>query len=105
LPGLAGVVDPESNCAYAVTVCVDVVCDGAVGAERRRKDEAHLALLKSIGGMVALSCLRACVSDQLHAEGCAVKIGGLARVADVELNVIGTFEREKIDGLRGALNG
>jgi hypothetical protein len=78
---------------------VNVTGDGAVGPESCREDEAYFALLKDVGGAVALSGLRAGVSDQRHAESGAVEIGRLARVADVELDVICALEGEKVSGL------
>ncbi len=100
-PGLAGVVDPEGDGADAVAVGVDVVGDLGVGAERGGQDEADLSLLEDVGGAVAVAGLRACVGDQRHAEGGAVEVGGLAGVADVELDVVGALEGEEVGGLGG----
>ena len=69
----------------------DVAGDVGVGAKRGGEDEADLALLQHVGGAVALAGFGAGVGDECHAEGCAVEVGGLARVADVELDVVGAF--------------
>ena len=45
---------------------------------------------------IALAGFRSRIGHQRHAEGSAVKVGGLTRVADVELDVVGAFQREKI---------
>ena len=90
-PGLAGVVDPEGYGADAVAVVVDVAGDLGVGAEGGGEDEADLALLEDVAGAVAMAGLGACVGDQRHAEGGAVEVGGLAGVADVELDVVGAL--------------
>jgi hypothetical protein len=102
-PGLAGVVDPESDGADAVAVLVDVAGDVGVGAQGGGEDEADFALLEDVAGAVALTGLGAGVGDERHAKGGAVEVGCLAGVADVELYVVGTFEREKVGGL--ALGG
>ena len=100
-PGLAGVVDPESYGADSVAVGVDVAGDLGVGTERGCEDEADLSLLEHVRGAVAVAGLGACVGDQGHSEGCAVEVGGLACVADVELDVVGALEGEKIGCLGG----
>ncbi len=100
-PGLAGVVDPEGYGADAVAVGVHVAGDLGVGAEGGGEDEADFSLLEDVGGAVAVAGLRACVRDQGHAEGRAIEVGRLACVADVELDVVGTFEGEKIVALGG----
>ena len=77
-------------------MAVDVLGDGIVGAQRRGEHKADFALLHHVGGAVALAGFGAGVGDQRHAEGGAIEVGGLARVADVELDVIGAFEGQKI---------
>ncbi len=74
----------------------DVAGDLGVGAEGGGEDEADFSLLEDVGGAVALAGFRACVRYQAHAEGRAIEVGRLACVADVELDVVGTFEGEKI---------
>ena len=82
----------------------DVLGDLGVGAERGGEDEADFALLEDVGGAVAKAGLGAGVGDELHAEGGAVEVGGLAGVADVELDVVGAVEGEEVgDGFRGLL--
>jgi hypothetical protein len=100
-PGLAGVVDPEGDGVDAVTVLVDVAGDVGVGAECGGEDEADLSLLEDVAGAVALTCLGAGLGDQGHAEGGAVEVGGLAGVADVELDVVGALQRQKVGGGNG----
>ena len=90
------VLDDEGDGADAVSVLVDVLGDLGVGAERGGEDEADFSLLKDVGGAVAEAGFGAGIGDELHAEGGAVKIGGLPGVADVELDVVGAFEGKKI---------
>ncbi len=96
IPGLARIVDPEGNHAHRVSVQVNVLGDGMVAAQRRGQHEANLALLHNVRGAIALAGFRSCVSDQPHAEGGAVKIRRLARVAHVELHVVSPFQGQKI---------
>ena len=98
VPGLAGIVDPEGDGADAVAVLFDVAGDLVVGAEGGGEDEADLALLENVAGAVALAGLGAGVGDQGHAKGGAVEVGGLAGVAYVELDVVGSFEGEEVGG-------
>ena len=95
-PGLPGVVHPERHIAHAVSVAMHVVGNFAVRAQRRREHEADLALLQHIRSPVAQSGLRTGVGHQLHAEGEPVKIRGLARIADVELDIIRAVEGKEI---------
>jgi hypothetical protein len=97
-PGLASVVDPESDGADTVAVGVDVASDVAVGTEGGGEDEADLSLLEDVAGAVTLAGLGACVGDQGHAKGGSVEVGGLAGVAYVELDVVGAFEGEEVWG-------
>src|SRR5271156_5416628 len=90
------VVDPERDGADAVAVAMDVVGDRVAAAQRGGEDEADLALLDDVRGAIALAGLRAGVGDERHAEGGAIKIRSLARIADVKLDVIGSLEGEKI---------
>jgi hypothetical protein len=73
----------------------DVAGDVGVGTQGGGEDEANLALLQDVGGAVAAAGFGAGVGDQLHAEGGAVEVGGLAGVADVELDVVGAVEGEE----------
>ena len=97
-PGLAGVVDPEGYGADTVAVFFDVAGDLAVGAEGGGKDEADFALLEDVAGAVALAGLGPGVGDERHAKGGAVEVGGLAGVADVELDVVGALEGQEVGG-------
>ncbi len=96
LPGAAGIVDPEGNHPDGIAVPVDVLCDGISTAQRGRQHKADLALLHHIGGAIPLAGLGARIGHQGHAEGSAVKVGGLTGIAHVELDVIGPLEREKV---------
>ena len=80
----------------AVAVAVDVLGNCVAAAQRRGEHETDLALLHHVGRAIALAGLRSRIGDQRHAEGGAVKVGSLARVADVELDVVRAFEGEKI---------
>jgi len=47
------IIDPKSNDVNAVAMLVDVTGDLAVGSQRRREDEADLALLQDVGSAIA----------------------------------------------------
>jgi len=95
-PGLARVVDPESDGANAVAVLVDVASNVGVGTERSGQDEADFALLEDVAGAVASARLGTCVGDQRHAEGGAVEIGGLTGIAYIKFDVVSAFEGEEV---------
>jgi hypothetical protein len=61
--------------------------------------KADLALLQDVRGPVALARLGAGVRHQAEAHGDAVEVGGLACIADIELDVIGAVQ------LQGVLAG
>src|SRR5437879_4522230 len=64
--------------------------------QRAGQDKADLTLFQQIAGAIANARLRAAVAGQAHSEGRSVVVRGLASIADVELDVIGSNEREKI---------
>src|SRR5476649_1862696 len=64
--------------------------------QRRGQDEAHFILHQDVGSAVARSGFGTAVGGQAEAESGAVVVRGLARVADVELDVIGAVERQEI---------
>ena len=90
------VLDDEGDGVDAVSVLVDVLGDLGVGAERGGEDEADFSLLEDVGGAVAKAGFGAGVGDEFHAEGGAIEVCGLRGVADVELDVVGAFEGEKV---------
>ena len=70
--------------------------DLGVAAQSGREHEAHLSLLEHIAGPVPDAGLRSGITDQFHAEGAAIEVSRLARVADVELDVVGAFQGEEV---------
>jgi hypothetical protein len=95
-PGLACIVDCERNDADAIAVVGDVIGYGTAGPQGGGQHKAYFALLDNVRCAIALAGLGAGVGHQAHAESGAIIIGRLARVAYVELNVIGTLEGQKI---------
>ncbi len=95
-PGAARIVHPEGDNSHAVAVAMDVIGDGIARAQRRGEHETHLALLHHVGSAIALAGFRPGVGHQRHAECGAIKVGRLARVAHVELDVVGASERKKV---------
>src|ERR1700680_2331101 len=87
------ILDAERDGSYAITVQAQMVGDRTVGLQRRREHEAHLALLQDVAGTVTDAGFRSGVGDDVEAERCAVVVGGLARVADPQLDVVGSLER------------
>ena len=70
---------------------------GVAGAQGGCEDEADLTLLQNVGSAVAQTGLGTGVGNERHAERSAVEIGSLARIANVELDMVGSFERKEID--------
>ena len=95
-PGRFGIVHPQRDIAHAVAVQADVLGDGMIGRERRGEHQADLVLHQHVGSAVARAGLRAAIGRQAEAERGAVEVRGLARVAHVELDVIGAVERQEI---------
>ena len=96
LPGLPGVVDPQRHIAHAVSVDAHMLRDVSIGTQRGGQHEAHLPLLQNIRSAVADTGFRPGISDELHAKGEPVKIGGLAGIAHPELHVVRPVEWQKI---------
>jgi len=63
---------------------------------RAREHEPDPALLEDVRGAVARAGLEAGVGDLAEAEGVHVVVGGLERVADVELDVVDAVERHEV---------
>ncbi len=97
-PCLLGIVHPQRDVANAVAVQADVLGDLVVRPQRGGEHKANLALLQDVRGAVALARLGARVGHQAEAHGHAIKVGGLARVADIKLNVIGAVQLKNIFG-------
>jgi hypothetical protein len=93
---LLGVIDPQGYVANAIAVQADVLSHFVVWAKRGCEDKTDFALLQDIGGSVPLASLRAGVGYQAEAEGHAVKVGSLARVAYVKLDIIGAVQLKQI---------
>ena len=95
-PGTARIVHPQRDDFHAIAMAMNVIGNRPLGAKRRGEHKADLALLHNVGGAVALAGFRARIGHQRHAECGAIEVRSLARVAHVELNVVGAFERQKI---------
>jgi len=97
-PGLTGIVHPKGDDMNSVTVSVNMTRDVAIRPQSSRKDKADLSLLQYVRGTITLTGLGACVRHKSHTEGGPIKVGRLASIADVELNVVGTLEWQEISG-------
>ena len=95
-PGGTGVVDPERDDFDSVAVAADMLGNCVAAAQRRGQHETNLSLLQDVGRAIALASFRSRIGDQGHAEGGAVEVGRLAGVADVKLDVVCAFERQKV---------
>ena len=96
LPGLARIVHPQRHVLHAVPVAIDVVGNRAPRPQRRGQHQPDLALLKYIGGPVALACLRSRIGHQLVPKRQPVVVSRLPRVAYIELHVVRTVQRQKV---------
>ncbi len=72
----------------AVAVAADEVGDRSIRSQRAREHHAHVALLEQVRGAVADSGLRPGVGRQRETERGHVEVCRLARVADVEVQMI-----------------
>jgi hypothetical protein len=79
----------------------DVRRDLVIRLQRAADDEADFVLLQNVGSAVADSCFRTRLGHEFHSEGGTVKVRGLFGVACVEMDVIGSIERQKVGCLRG----
>ena len=95
-PGRFGVVHPQGDVAHAVAVQPDVIGDRMIGRQRRGQHEADLVLHQDVRGAVARAGLRPAIGRQAESERGAVIVRRLARVAHVELHVVGAVERKEI---------
>jgi len=94
--GGIGVIDGERDVAHAIAMQLDVIGDGMIGTKRSGEDEADFPLLQHVAGAIADAGFRSAVAGERHAERRSIIVRGLAGVADVELDVIGSVERKKI---------
>ena len=53
-------------------------------------------MLHQVGGFVFDSCLWSAVGDGCEAEAVFVKVTGLFRVSNVELNIVYSFDRQRV---------
>src|SRR5437764_195061 len=60
------------------------------------QDEADLVLHEHVAGAVASAGFGAAIGGELEAEGGAVEMRGLTRVAYVKLDMIGAIQRKEI---------
>ena len=74
----------------------DVIGNGMVRAQRRGQHKADLALFQHVGGPVPGAGLRPAIGGQVKTEGGAVIVRRLARVANIEFDVVGAVERKKV---------
>lgn len=63
---------------------------------RRGQYKANLALLEHIAGTVADTSFQASVGGQLKSEGGAVEVCRLFCIPNVELDVVGAKDRQKV---------
>ena len=91
-----GIVDPQRDDFHAVAVAADVLRNRVAAAQRRGEHEPDFSLLQNVGGAIALAGLRSRIGHQRHAECGSIEVGGLAGIADVKLDVVGTFQRQKV---------
>jgi hypothetical protein len=94
--GLGRVGNGQRDIADAVAVARAVAGDLVILAERRRQDEADLALLQDIGGAVAEPGLGPCISRAREAEHALVEVRRLLRVPDPEFDVVPTEQRHEV---------
>ena len=86
--GRGGIVDGQGDVAHAVAMQSDVFGDGMIRRQRGGQHEADLFLFENVAGAIAHAGFRSAVAGQLHSEGGPVIMRRLARVADLELDVI-----------------
>ena len=98
-PGRRDVVDAERDVVDAVAVRADVLGDLAVRGERCREHEPDVVLDHHVAGPVADLRLEAAEGDRREAPQGPVVGGGLAGVADPELDVVDALERQEVRGL------
>ncbi len=94
--GLSRVGNGQSGVLHAVAVRAGEARDLAVAAQAARQDETDVALLQQIGGPVADTCLGSGVGRLRKAERSLVVVGGLLRVADVQLEVVPAVDRHEV---------
>src|SRR6185312_8624072 len=95
-PGGSGIVYPQGDRLHAISVPQNVIGDLAGGTEGRGEHETNPVLLQNIRNAVARTGFGAAVRHQLEPKRSAVKIGSLPGVADVELKVVSSLDRQKI---------
>src|SRR4051812_7238489 len=98
---VAGVVHPEGDVTHAVAMRLHVLRNALrvrtqLRADRRGEHEADLALLEEVARTIAATSLGPFVRHEMKAEGGAIVDGGLLRVPDVELDVVGAVDRERV---------
>src|SRR6266850_6176964 len=75
--------------------------DGRIGALRGGEDETHLVLHQEVARPVPHTGFGAAIARQLEPERGAVVVARLLGVPDVELDVVGAVDRERVSGLGG----
>jgi hypothetical protein len=69
---------------------------GVFGRQWRSQDESDLTLAQDVAGLVFHASFKTAIAKDLEAESVAIKIGGLARVADEKANVVDSPQRQGI---------
>jgi hypothetical protein len=95
--GGLGVGHAQRDLVHAVAVVGVVARDLVVTAECAGQDQPDAALLQNVRDAVAAACLEPRVGGLGEAERVAVVVGGLRRVADVELEVVDAVDRHAVD--------
>jgi hypothetical protein len=100
---VARIVHPECIVLHAIAVLVNVLRDRRLRTQCRRQNEPDLALLEEITRPVSHAGLGPTVGDELKAERAAIEMTRLLRVADVELDIVGSVDRKRV--VRGLSGG
>ena len=104
--GVLGVGHGERDRAHPVAMGGDVAGDLARAEQWGGEDEADPALLEHVGGAVANAGLESRVGGPAKAERVREPVGGLGRVADVELDVVDAQQGHLVGrGNRGSRDG
>ena len=93
----ARIVHPERDVFHAVAMLLHMLVDPVPGIKRAREHESDFVLLQHIRAGLALARLGTAIGDQLIPERAAVEVRRLLRVADEELDVVGTVDRERVE--------
>jgi hypothetical protein len=93
--------DAQGDHPYPIAVALVVLADLVVTAERAGQDQTDAALLEHVRDAIAAARLQTAVSGLREPECAGVVIGGLGRVAHVQLEVVDAVNRHHVVGGRG----